>query len=167
MWAARRRTPLGVAAGAGAAALAGAFVVDWHRALQFVGALGPLATAAGRALQYDSPQAAWEDASGLYGRISGAASSAGAGISRRLPSASPSAPRGSGAQPPAASAPAGAEGLSAGKVDAGAEGGIAVAAGGPAGSDSQAEQQGGGEPDLAAEKEGAPVQAQQPVNSSP
>jgi hypothetical protein len=52
-----RSSPLGLAAGAGAAVLAGAFVVDWHRALQFLGVLGPLTTAAGRALQYDSPQA--------------------------------------------------------------------------------------------------------------
>ncbi|KAK9835242.1 hypothetical protein WJX81_008278 [Elliptochloris bilobata] len=100
-------TPLGLAAGAGAAALAGAFVVDWHRGLQFIGALGPLATAAGRALQYDSPQDAWEGVSGLYDRIASSVSSAAAGVSQRLPSASAAAPRAGELSP--ADAPAGAE----------------------------------------------------------
>ncbi len=52
-----RSGPLGIAAGAGTAALAGTFIVDWHRGLQFIGVAGPLASLAVRALQYDSPQA--------------------------------------------------------------------------------------------------------------
>lgn len=105
-------------------------------------------------------QDAWEDVSGLYERLAGAASSAAASVSRRLPSAA------TVTELPPADAPGELPGKRATSNPEGSPNGVSIARPAP-GPDAE---QGGAAAEAAAPEAGAmrtESQAQQPVESSP